>query len=65
MCGAMLPSTGIQAQLGDKRYWPIYRSRPTGSGCAIGIHGGAHENLGLDDVTPTRRFMLSAIPSAR
>ena len=24
MCGAMLPSTGIQANLGDPRYWPIY-----------------------------------------
>jgi predicted TIM-barrel fold metal-dependent hydrolase len=21
-------------------------------GCAIGVHGGAHENLGLDDLTP-------------
>ena len=51
MCGAMLPSTGIQAQLGDKRYWPIYEAANE-LGCAIGIHGGAHENLGLDDVTP-------------
>ena len=21
-------------------------------GCALGVHGGAHENLGLDDLTP-------------
>jgi predicted TIM-barrel fold metal-dependent hydrolase len=51
MCGAMLPSTGIQAHLGDPRYWPIYEEANK-HGCAIGIHGGAHENLGLDDLTP-------------
>ncbi|HXG50301.1 MAG TPA: amidohydrolase family protein [candidate division Zixibacteria bacterium] len=51
MCGAMLPSTGIQAHLGDPRYWPIYEEADR-LGCAIGIHGGAHENLGLDDLTP-------------
>jgi len=51
MCGAMLPSTGIQAHLGDKRYWPIFEEANR-LGCAIGIHGGAHENLGLDDLTP-------------
>jgi predicted TIM-barrel fold metal-dependent hydrolase len=51
MCGAMLPSTGIQANLGDPRYWPIYQEADR-LGCAIGVHGGAHENLGLDDLTP-------------
>jgi uncharacterized protein len=51
MCGAMLPSTGIQAHLGDKRYWPIYKEADR-LGCAIGIHGGAHENLGMDDLSP-------------
>jgi uncharacterized protein len=51
MCGAMLPSTGIQANLGDQRYWPIYEEADR-LGCAIGIHGGAHENMGLDDLTP-------------
>ncbi|MCH8848338.1 MAG: amidohydrolase family protein, partial [Chloroflexi bacterium] len=52
MCGAMLPSTGAaQAHLGDERYWPIYEEA-SNLGCAIGIHGGAHENLGMDDLTP-------------
>ena len=51
MCGAMLPSTGIQANLADQRYWPIYEEADR-LGCAIGIHGGAHENLGLDDLSP-------------
>lgn len=51
MCGAMLPSTGIQSHLGDARYWPIYEEA-NNLGCAIGIHGGAHENLGMDDLTP-------------
>lgn len=51
MCGAMLPSTGIQSNLGDQRYWPIYEEADR-LGCAIGVHGGAHENLGLDDLSP-------------
>ena len=34
-----------------QRYWPIYEEANK-LGCAIGIHGGAHENLGLDDLTP-------------
>lgn len=51
MCGAMLPSTGFQSHLGHKRYWPIYEEANR-LGCCIGIHGGAHENLGLDDMNP-------------
>lgn len=51
MCGAMLPSTGIQSHLGHKRYSPIYEEADR-LGCCIGIHGGAHENLGLDDMSP-------------
>jgi predicted TIM-barrel fold metal-dependent hydrolase len=47
----MLPSTGIQSHLGHKRYWPIYEEANR-LGCCIGIHGGAHENLGLDDMSP-------------
>ena len=51
MCGAMLPSTGIQSNLGDQRYWPIYEEADR-LGCALGVHGGAHENMGLDDLSP-------------
>ncbi len=52
MTGAMLPSTGAgQAHLGDPKYWPIYEEADR-LGCAIGIHGGAHENMGLDDMSP-------------
>jgi predicted TIM-barrel fold metal-dependent hydrolase len=51
MCGAMLPSTGIQSHLGHKSYWPIYEEAHR-LGCCIGIHGGAHEDLGLDDMSP-------------
>ena len=45
MCGAMLPSTGIQANLGDQRYWPIYEEaesiglRPRGSWRGARKHG--------------------------
>jgi len=52
MSGAMLPSTGVgQAHLGDSRYWPVYEAASELK-CAIGIHGGAHEGLGMDDLSP-------------
>jgi predicted TIM-barrel fold metal-dependent hydrolase len=53
-CGAMLPSTGalqLQNQLGDDRYWPIYEEANRLE-CAIGIHGGVHDHMGLDDMSP-------------
>lgn len=52
MCGAMLPSTGANMQhLGSEKFWPIYAEAER-LGCAIGIHGGAHEGLLMDDMTP-------------
>lgn len=51
MCGAMLPSTGIQSHLGHKMYWPVY-AEANRLGCCLGIHGGAHEALGMDDLNP-------------
>jgi len=53
-CGAMLPSTGVvgaQNHLGDERYWPIYQEANRLE-CCIGIHGGVHDHMGLDDMTP-------------
>jgi len=53
-CGAMLPGTGakqMQNHLGDERYWPIYEEGDR-LGCALGIHGGVHDNMGLDDMNP-------------
>ena len=41
MCGAMLPSTGIQANLGDPRYWPIYEDADR-LGCALGVEPPRH-----------------------
>ncbi len=49
MCGAMLPSTGIQCHFGHKLYWPIY-AEANRLGCCLGVHGGAHESLGMDDL---------------
>ena len=52
--GAMLPSTGatqLQNHLGDERYWPSYAEAEK-LGCALGIHGGVHDNMGLDDMSP-------------
>ena len=51
MCGAMLPSNGIQFHLGHKFYWPIYAEAQR-LGCSIGIHGGAHDGFRMDDLNP-------------
>ena len=54
LCGAMLPSTGVmgaQNHLGDEKYWPIYEEANRLE-CCIGIHGGVHDHMGLDDMTP-------------
>jgi len=45
--GAMLPSTGLPLPLGDKAYWPVYEEANR-LGCAMSVHGGAHDRLGLD-----------------
>lgn len=50
-CGVMLPSTGFKGHLGDKEYWPFYEEANK-LGCCIGIHGGVHDHMGLDDMTP-------------
>ena len=47
----MLPSTGFKGHLGSKEYWPVY-AEANRLGCCIGIHGGAHEGLGMDYLTP-------------
>jgi len=52
MCGAMLPSTGANMpHLGSQQYWPIYQEAERLE-CAIGIHGGAHESMLMDDMSP-------------
>ena len=52
MCGAMLPSTGANMpHLGSEQFWPIYEEAER-LGCAIGIHGGAHESMLMDDMSP-------------
>ena len=48
MCGAMLPSTGLKAHLGSREYWPIYAEAER-LGCSLGVHGGCHGGMGLDD----------------
>jgi predicted TIM-barrel fold metal-dependent hydrolase len=50
-CGAMLPSMGLKGHLGSKEYWPVYAEAHR-LGCSIAVHGGAHEGLGMDYLTP-------------
>jgi predicted TIM-barrel fold metal-dependent hydrolase len=47
MRGAMLPSTGLKALLGSRDYWIVYEEADR-LGCAITVHGGAHQDLGLN-----------------
>lgn len=44
---ALLPSTGLPLPLGDKVYWPVYEEANR-LGCALAVHGGSHDRLGLD-----------------
>ncbi len=47
MSGIMLPSTGLRTHLGAKEYWPVYEEAAR-LGCALGVHGGAHHDLGMN-----------------
>ena len=49
MCGAMLPSNGLKDHLGSKEYWPVYAEADR-LGCCLGVHGGAHDGFGLDEM---------------
>jgi len=51
MRGAMLPSNGLPQQLGAKIYWPLYAEAEK-LGCALAVHGGCHDNTGLDNADP-------------
>jgi len=46
-CGAMLPSNGLADHIASRAYWPVY-DEANRLGCAVGIHGGCHNNLGMD-----------------
>lgn len=48
MVGAMLPPTGLPMLLGQDYYWPVYEEANR-LGCAIALHGGAHQNMGMDN----------------
>ena len=41
----------FQRSSGRQRYWPVY-AEANRLGCCIGVHGGAHEGLGMDSLTP-------------
>lgn len=51
MVGAMLPSNGLRRQLGAREFWPVYAAAER-LGCALAVHGGCHDGLGLDDADP-------------
>ena len=47
--GAMLPSTGLKAHVGSPEYWPVFEEAER-LGCCLGVHGGCHSGMGLDDM---------------
>lgn len=49
MPGALLPSAGLTGHLGSPEYWPVYQAADR-LGCALAVHGGCHNNLGLDEL---------------
>jgi predicted TIM-barrel fold metal-dependent hydrolase len=49
--GAMIPTMGMKGHVADEYYWPVYAEADR-LGCCLGIHGGAHEGLGMDYLTP-------------
>ena len=48
MVGAMLPPTGLPMLLGQDYYDRVYQEANR-LGCAIALHGGAHQNMGMDN----------------
>lgn len=50
MLGAMLPSNGLKHHLGDRHFWPVYEEAER-LGCSLAVHGGNHQNFGLDNFT--------------
>jgi uncharacterized protein len=47
MVGTMLPPTGLPMLLGQPYYWPVYEEADR-LGCAVAVHGGAHQDMGMD-----------------
>ena len=47
MRGGMMPANGLAANLGAKQFWPVYAEAER-LGCALAVHGGGHQKLGLD-----------------
>ena len=47
MRGAVLPSRGLPLDLGSRIYWPFFEEADR-LGCAVAIHGGCHDGIGLD-----------------
>ncbi len=45
--GAMLPSTGLDLDLGHEYYWPVYETAAE-LGCTLAVHGGSNVGLGLN-----------------
>jgi uncharacterized protein len=48
MVAAMLPSNGLRRHLGSKHFWPVYEEAER-LGCPLAVHGGNHQNFGMDD----------------
>lgn len=48
---AILPSNGLPLSLGAKYHWPLYAEAEQ-LGCALAVHGGCHDNTGLDQADP-------------
>lgn len=46
--GVMLPSNLVKGTLGSPEFHPLYAAAEK-LGCALAVHGGCHDNYGIDD----------------
>lgn len=49
MPGATLPSNGLKVPLGHSDFDPVYQAADE-LGCALAVHGGCHDNWGMDQM---------------
>ena len=63
LVGAMLPSRGLPLDLGHEYYWPVYQEAAS-LGCALGVHGGSYNAMGIDTFPAAAHVVHHSVPLA-
>lgn len=64
MVGAVLPAVGLPRALGDAAFDPLYAAAER-LGCALAVHGGPAQGLGLDGLAPYGQVHVLSHPGAQ